>query len=104
MASTKSSWTVAFTYDDTPLTFTGPKATSIKKDVESYTLSGIPKMLHITSEDGEDPVTERYINFKCICDLTFTRTVEDVDPRPCEDICCIPDRIPEDPDPVPTRG
>lgn len=91
--STKRTWTVTFKNADTDedYSFTGPKASAILQSLDSYERTGLPKLLLIVDPDTG---ARTYINMKCICNFNATVAVEDVEPRPCLDICCIPDRLP----------
>lgn len=97
MASTKRTYSVTFDVDGTSVTVADPESQAIVHQILSYTAGGFPKMLKVT--DSDTGVINWY-SMKCICNVTATPTVEDVDPRPCEQIDCIPDAGPANTNPA----
>lgn len=89
MAATKRSYTVTFEVNGNSYTFTGEQASALVQQIQRYKNTGFPKLMELVDPDTG---ALQWFDFKCICEINAAVSVEDVDPRECRQIDCLPDR------------
>lgn len=100
MASTKRTYTVNFEYEGNTVTYSGTKASALVQQYESYRKTGYPKgFMIVQNADDTDPGKRDYYDFKCICHFEATSSSEEVEPRECLQVDCIPDAGPANTNP-----